>query len=382
MTTILYLRSYNNFNASRKLAGVYRATDALGWSVQVIDMDRYTTVETIATLIRLWQPAGLIVESAAGTGDPALFACESLPSVFIDRNPQTLTRPVFRVTQDSTAEAQIAAKELLALDLASYAYVPWLEPLFWCRERESAYCRFMRLHGKKTCRFSGRYNTDTQRYSSDELGAWMSELPRPAGILAANDYIAQQVISAANRMGLSIPNDLAVMGIDDEEIICENTRPTLSSIRPDFEDAGERSVRLLQELIASPRLKPREEKYGSVRIVRRESSQRLRSGDTAVLKALETIRLKACSGLTAQDVLSAFPVARRQAEIRFRRAIGRSVLDEIQRIRIEKAKELLTRQPELPLKAIANFCGYSSATVLYKTFKAHTGVAPSDWRSS
>ena len=382
MTTILYLRSYNNFNASRKLAGIYRAAEDFGWNIQVIDMDRCTTAETIATLIKLWQPKGLIVESAAESCDLPLSIYESIPSVFIDRNPQANTLPVFCVTHDSAAEAQLAARELLALDLASYAYVPWLEPLFWCHEREAAYCRFMRLHGKTVSRFSGRHNSTTMHYSSGELGAWLGELPRPAGVLAANDYIAQQVISAATWMGLSIPNDLVVLGIDDEEIICENTHPTLSSIRPDFEGAGERSVRLLQKLIDSPRLRPREEKYGPVRIVRRESSRRLRTGDTAVLKALETIRLKACSGLTAQDVLAAFPVARRQAEIRFRKAVGRSVLDEIQRIRIERAKELLTGQPELPLKAIANFCGYSSATVLYKTFKAHTGVAPTDWRTS
>jgi len=188
------------------------------------------------------------------------------------------------------------------------------------------------------------------------------------------------VIAAAVRLGLDVPDDIAVVGIDNEEIICENTHPTLSSVCPDFEGAGERSVGLLRRLLDSPRLKPCEEKYNPVRIVRRESTLRMLTHDAAVAKALEDIRLKACGGLTAHDVLASFPMARRRAEIRFRQAVGHSVLDEIQRVRIEKAKELLARNAELSMTAIANFCGYTSATVLCKTFKAHVGSSPSDWR--
>lgn len=381
MKTVLYFRSYSNFNAMRKLAGVHRGARDFGWNILTIDTGKETSVDQIRTLIGLWRPDGIIIESAACNSDFPQSTYGKTPVVFIDRDPQAIMRPAFCVTHDSAAEARLAAKELFSLNLVSYAYVPWRQPLFWCRERETAFRQFMRFHGKSVCRFPGKDNPETMRYSGDELSAWLCGLQHPVGIFAANDYIGQQVIAAAVHAGLNVPGDIAVIGVDNEEIICENTYPTLSSVQPDFEGAGERSARLLQKLLHSPGLKPCEEQYGPLKLVRRESTLRLNTVDTFVSKALEQIRRKACDGLTAKDVLALFPVARRQAEIRFRHAVGHSILDEIQRVRIEKAKDLLSRREKLSLSAIANFCGYATPAALYKTFTKDTGITPSDWRA-
>ena len=380
MLTILYFRSYNNFNATRKLAGIHRFGGRRGWNVQVIDTEHLTSQDSARQLIAFWKPAGILVEDAAGTCDLPLSTFGRVPTVFIDRNPRTLSRPAFCVTHDSAADARLAARELMSLNLASYAYVPWRRKLFWCREREAAFRAILRANGKSVRRFSGRDNAETMLYAEEELMDWLRALPRPAGVFAANDYTARQVISAANHAGLSIPDDLAVVGVDDEEIICEHTQPTLTSVRPDFERAGELAAQLLQRLIDSPRLKPRTERFGPTGVIRRESTRRLQNRDQAVAKALEAIRLRACEGLTAKEVLTLFPVARRMAEIRFRKAVGHSILDEIQRVRIERAKELLRHGDVRDLTAVANFCGYASASVLYKLFMGHVGRSPRDWR--
>lgn len=380
MKTVLYFRSYSNFNASRKLAGVMRAAHEFGWNVQTIDTGRETTDETVSKLLELWHPVGIINESAAGTADLPLSTYGKTPVVFIDRNPQTYGRKCSCVFNDSSANVRMAAQELLSLNPACYAYVPWHEPLFWCRERESAFRDLLRLHGKSLVRFPGKRDTGTDSYSIDELGAWLNRIPHPAGVLAANDYTGRQVIAAASRVGLSVPGDVAVVGIDDEEIICENTQPTLTSIRPDFEALGEESARLLQKIILRQVREPTSVQVGPVKIVRRESTLRLHTSDLLVSQAVDLIRRKACEGLTAQDVLALFPVSRRQAEIRFRRAVGRSILDEIQRVRIEKAKSLLLSREQPNLTAIANFCGYATSSALYKTFTKETGLSPLSWR--
>ena len=261
MKTVLYFRSYSNFNASRKLAGVMCAAHEFGWNVQTIDTGRETTGETVGKLLELWHPVGIINESAAGTADLPLSTYGKTPVVFIDRNPQTYGRKCSCVFNDSSANVRMAAQELLSLNPACYAYVPWHESLFWCRERETAFRDLLRLHGKSLSRFPGKRDTGTDSYSIDELGAWLNRLPHPAGVLAANDYIG------------------------------------------------------------------------------------------------------------------------RQAEIRFRRAVGRSILDKIQRVRIEKAKSPLLSREQPNLTAIANFCGYATSSALYKTFIKETGMSPLSWRT-
>lgn len=380
MKQILYLRSYDNYNASQKLNGVYRVAKALSWDIRILDIRSDTTEATILDMIKFWNPLGIIAESAAGncSYSPKVFG--RLPVVYIDRDPGEGRHVAFTVNNDSAAVARIAAQELLSLNLASYAYVPWRHKLFWCREREAAFTHFINANGHKVHRFNGICSDETMLYSEKDLGDWLRPLPRPVGIFATNDFVAQQVIAAAIRAGLSVPDDVAVVGVDNELPICENTHPTITSILPDFEYAGEAAAKLLDRIINTPNSRPAHETFGPIRLVRRESARRLAKHDPFVSQAVELIRLKACEGLTAAEVCSRFPMSRRMAEIRFRRVIGHSILDEIQRIRIEKAKELLSRPEMTDLGAITNFCGYATVAALYKVFTAAVGCSPSTWR--
>lgn len=125
--------------------------------------------------------------------------------------------------------------------------------------------------------------------------------------------------------------------------------------------------------------KPIRTTYPPLKIVRRESTRRLAKYDKDVSEALELIRREACGGLTARDVFRLFSCSRRMAELRFRAAIGRSVLEEVRAVRLARAKDLLSGPP-LKLEALANFCGYRSAAAFSIFFKAETGETPSAWR--
>ena len=362
MKTVLYFQTSGRTSARQKLEGIYAYGRGHGWNVQVIES---AVPEHRATeLVEFWAPNGVIVEcgSEQNLFDPAIFGRET-PVVFLDRNPRTLKRPASCVTHDSVATAKVAARELLSLKLAAYAYVPWPEPRFWSEERENGFDTALRLNGFGYSRFTGKAKSSNIRALQKELGAWLADLPKPVGIFAANDFMAAQVAAAASRTELKIPDEIALVGVDNDELLCENTNPTLSSVMPDFRSAGEKAAALLARLMANPKCRPTAETFGPLRLVRRTSSNRSKRIDREVLAALDLIRREACSGLKARDVFAAFTCTRRMAEIRFRAATGKSPLEAIQEIRRAKAEELL-KDPTRDRTAIANLCGYSSANAL------------------
>jgi LacI family transcriptional regulator len=315
----------------------------------------------------------------AVTVDSSVFG--KLPVVFFDHDPSRLPAGAFSVSHDSSATARMAFKELALAGANDFAYIPYPEKRFWSDERERGFVSALSLNGRACRVFSGRGSAaDPTRYQRG-LRAFVSELPKPCAIFAANDAVASEVLSAALFAGVKVPDDLAVVGVDDARDICEHTTPTLSSVKPDFRRGGE-----LAALLLAARLRDRERFRGSRRrtfgplmVVPRASTRRLAAHDAAVSEVIEIIRREACSGLTAARVLGRFPCSRRQAEMRFRKATGHSVLDEIHDVQLARAKDLL-REGAMPLKAISDFCGFENPNSLRKFFKARTGRTMSEWR--
>ena len=361
MRMVLYFQSAGKVSARQKLEGVYAYGREHGWDVQVIEHG--ASERKAADLVHFWDPSGVIVECGSEQNhfNPTTFG--RTPVVFLDRNPKTLKRPAFCVTHDSIATAQFAARELLSLKLAAYAYVPWPEPRFWSEEREAGFASALRLNGHGYSRFNGKAKSSNIRTLQKELGTWLAGLPLPVGIFATNDFMSAQVAAAANRIGLKIPEDIALVGVDNDELLCENTKPTLSSVMPNFMAAGEKAAAMLARIMTNPKSRPTAETFGPLRLVRRSSTNRSKRVDREVLAALDLIRRGACNGLKARDVFASFSCTRRMAEIRFRAATGKSPLEVILEIRRAKAEELL-KDPTRDRNAIANLCGYSSANAL------------------
>lgn len=359
--TVLYFQASGKVSARQKLEGVYAYGREHEWNVQVIEPGASERKAT--ELVGFWKPSGVIVECGSEQNHfaPRLFA--KTPVIFLDRNPKTLNAPAFCVTHDSAATAKVAARELLSLKLAAYAYVPWPEPRFWSEEREAGFTAALRLNGHGYSRFNGKAKSSDVRTLQRELGEWLSDLPKPVGIFAANDFMSAQVAAAASRVGLKMPEDIALVGVDNDELLCENTKPTLSSVMPDFRSAGKKAAGMLARLMANPKARPASETFSPLRLVRRASSNRAKRIDREVLAALDLIRREACNGLKARDVFAAFTCTRRMAEIRFRAATGKSPLEAIQEVRRSKAEELLKDRTR-DRTAIANLCGYSSANAL------------------
>ena len=375
--TVLFFKSSELSSCRKKLAGVASVARPRGWNIQSVAPIR--SEDAARHLIDLWKPDGCIVSCGAKANLFPSSVLGRIPRVFIDRPHAALSRGDSCVYHDSTATANTAIRELLSLNLRHYAYVNWSVPLIWNEERRSAFAAMMRQHGQEASYFESKLPVSSTKRLPQELSAWLDSLPKPVGILAAQDFLSAKIITAARIAKLSVPNEVAVIGIDNDEELCESSVPSLSSVEPDFFRSGVMAAEILARMMESRLRKPVRMTYPPLRLVRRESTRRLPKFDRSVSDALELIRRESCNGLAARDVFRLFPCSRRMAELRFRAATGRSILGEIRGIRLAKAKELLAGPP-MKLEAVANFCGYRSAVAFSIFFKAETGCSPSAWK--
>ena len=262
----------------------------------------------------------------------------------------------------------------LFLGYAHYAFVHYPTTRDWSCARAEAFKEAIRLNGGTCAEFQSD-DKATPLAWAQRLRQWIRELPRPCGIFAANDEVAHHVRGICAVEGLDIPNAIALVGVDNDATVCVAAQPRLSSVLADNEQMGFRAAGLLAEQFKDSTASPHRLFVPPLMVIRRESTRRLVCQDTQALDAIRLIREKACSGLRARDVLALFPGSRRAAEMRFREATGHSVLDEIQRVRTDRARELLA-DGSRPLKTLANLCGYASESAFRKVYFARFGVPP------
>jgi LacI family transcriptional regulator len=214
---------------------------------------------------------------------------------------------------------------------------------------------------------------------SEHLAAWVAALPERCAILACNDVRAQQLLTVAARIGRRIPEDLAVMGVDDDELICELTNPRLTSIRPDTGALGYQAARWLDLLMRGRPLPAHQLLLPPLRVHERASTDVIASEDPVFVRAVRFIRSHAGSVTDARAVVAAAGCSRSTLESRFRRLLGRSIRDEILRVRIRRSCVLLIETP-MTLGQIATACGFATASHFSRLFKREMGMTPGEHR--
>ena len=212
------------------------------------------------------------------------------------------------------------------------------------------------------------------------LAAWLSRLPLPCGVLAYNDSRAQCVIDACHLAGLDIPEQIQIIGVDNDEMICENTSPTLTSIQPDFEGGGYLAAQLLDEMLAKglPK-KPVMRTYGIKTLVERASTQDVKGGARLTTRAMEFMRLNFVRAIDVRDVAAALNVSRRTLEKRFAQVRGEGVAHALRRLRLDNACRLVCETAKT-IPEIADECGFVSSKHLMTLFKRTYGMPMGEWR--
>lgn len=209
----------------------------------------------------------------------------------------------------------------------------------------------------------------------DRIARWLTSLKKPVGILATNDDSGLQVLDACRRIGLSVPDQVAVIGCENDEYACSLSIPPLSSIELDSEQVGYEAALLLDRLMAGKRPPKRLPEIKPLRVVTRRSTDVLAIADADVIRAVGFIRDQACHPITVGDVVSHVRVARTTLQLRVKQAIGRSIHQEIKRVQVERAKELLSLG-NVPIKQVARDCGFKNVQYFTRAFHLATGQTP------
>ncbi|MFZ5830064.1 MAG: XylR family transcriptional regulator [Planctomycetota bacterium] len=213
----------------------------------------------------------------------------------------------------------------------------------------------------------------------DELADWVAALPKPVGVMACTDQLGFFLLDACARAGVAVPEEVAVVGVENEESLCTMATPTLSSVRFNAERIGYEAAALLDRLMAGERVPLEPTLIEPLGVVTRGSSDVVAIDDVEVAQAVRFIREKACEGATVSDVLQKLAISRSALERRMRAALGRSPNEEITRVRVERAKELLISTDQ-PLTTIARRTGFQTPQYLVSVFKRQVGVTPGAFR--
>jgi LacI family transcriptional regulator len=281
---------------------------------------------------------------------------------------------------------QTAAEHLLDCGLKHFAFCGWgpAQPTaqIWERTRmESASDTVARRgYALSVYEWPRRASERAWNASQVHLAAWLQTLPKPVGVLAANDERALEVLDAAQGAGLCVPDEIAIIGVDNDEVLCEAAHPSLSSVALNLERIGYEGATLLDRLMRGGRYPKRPILIPPLRVVSRSSTDVVATADEIVRTAVRFIQHNLHRPLGVAEVLEAVNVSRKTLEVRFAAALGRSPYEEILRRRIERIKELLTRT-DGKMKRVAQQCGFKHVENLYGVFRREVGETPAQYRA-
>lgn len=287
-------------------------------------------------------------------------------------------RHVPTVTTDEHGLARLAAEHFREHSLKHWAFVGC--SFVGSSVREQAFQQVAREYGYALSVFRPRTrNKDLPRGEMKQLRAWLSRLPTPAGILAVNDYRAVDVLNECAEAGIRVPEDIAVLGCDNDIVIAEMCTPGLSSIALPALRIGLTAGSLIEQQLLGKSISAEPVLISPNKLVARRSTDMLLSDDSLAAAAAHFIRDHATKPIRVQDVTEHVHLSRRALEIRFKKAFNRTLHEEIQRQRILTAKRLLS-ETDLPIGHIAFQAGFSNSIRFSEAFKRETCQTPKQYR--
>jgi LacI family transcriptional regulator len=286
-----------------------------------------------------------------------------------------------RVDTDNIAVCALAAEHLIERSYRSFGFcgMPTYE---WSCWRQAGFEHELTQHGYSATSLdlpSLTVERPLAPADSKKLSEWLRGLSKPAGILACNDRCGRAVLDACDRSGLAVPDEVGVIGVDNDQLVCDLCWPPLSSIEVNCERIGYVAAQSLDRLLRGERPEAREILIKPTTLVARRSSEATAVREPSVAEAVRFIRAYACKGIRVPDVARHVSVSRRYLEGQFRKALNRSVHTEIQRVRLETAQRLLG-ETDWKLQTIAERSGFKEAAHLSALFQKKLGLRPGQYR--
>lgn len=365
------------------LRGIARYAHVHGpWSFFTVERDLHGGVPP---MLATWKGDGIIarIENRRMADKLCKLGCP-----VIDVLGQNVFKGVPSFDTDAEAVAQMAVNFFLKAGFQHFAYVGY-SGIPFSDTREAAFARFLQEQGHSLRVLPhaavGGGARHIQAIEQEGIGAerkiarWLQQQPRPLAVLACNDVRAQQVLNACREHGLRVPDQIAVMGVDNDDVLCALCEPPLSSIEPDTERLGFEAAKLLAGMMHGNCGAPGKTQIPPARLIERVSTDTVAIADPITVRAVRFIRDNIGRGIAAKDVITHVQRSRTDLEQRFRRALKCSIRDEILRCRLERVCALL-RQTKLSLNEIVQHTGFSSAAHVCRLFQQRYQMSPTDYR--
>jgi LacI family transcriptional regulator len=296
----------------------------------------------------------------------------------IDVSAARLVADLPYVETDDAMIATVAADHFFERDFRHFAFLGD-DRFRWSDNRCRAFVQAVTAKGHDVDVFSHRRRKTAPADDDEAVEAWLARLPKPVALLACYDIRGRQAIDACRRAGIAVPDEVAVLGVDDDEVLCGLASPPLSSVMPDAIGAGRLAAELLDQLMRGGQLKRSEWLLPPLGIITRQSTDVLAIDDPLVVAAIRQIRDHACNGIKVTDVARALKTTRRVLENRFTKRVGHTPHEEIARVQFRRVEHLLL-ETELSLAAIAARAGFKHTEYMTVAFTKRHGMPPSRWR--
>ncbi len=297
--------------------------------------------------------------------------------------PDSLPFEIPYVATDDVANGRLGAEHLMNCGLQHFAFcgIPATHYNSWARNREASFVTRLREAGYACSVYRGRHKS-ARNWEALQKGllAWLDKQETPLGIMACDDPRARHVVEACRRSGRRIPEDVAVLGVDNDLLMCELCNPPLSSVQHGTLEIGRRAAELLGKMMSGQASVTKWSVISPKGVVERRSTDVMNSPHPTVTEALRFIRENAADPISVLQVARRVEVSRSTLDREFRRCLGHTTHEEIQRVRLDIAKRLLT-STDYPLRIIARQAGYRNEQYFSFVFRNALNVTPGQYRA-
>ena len=374
MKRIILLLETSRAFGRQLIIGIVRYSRLNGrWSFYKEPIDIKSSIPNLTG----WNPDGIIMRDTLITKDLLRF---KIPTIFAPHGfdyPKDI--PV--IITDSYSIAKMASGHFIEKGFKNLAYCGF-DGIVWSEQRKMYFNKFNEKSGFKTYNYVPSKTTRQYDWEKEQrqVCKWVMELPKPVGIFACNDDHGQHILEVCKLMNLKVPEDVAVLGVDNDLMVCEFGDPPLSSIALNTESAGFEAARLLDTMMKSgKKMNGRQIVATASHIVQRQSSDILAVDDSEVAMAIHYIKNNAKNKILVQDIAAAAGIGRQTLEKKFRKNIHRTIYDEIQRVRVELISKLLIETDDT-ISQISSLFNFTDVEHISRFFKKEKGVGLREYR--
>jgi len=324
-----------------------------------------------------WKPDGIIARDSCVSEE---ILASGVPIILLIHGTGRIAKLPYVCTSSDTI-GKMAADHFLHRGYSRFAYCGRSPSVEWAKSRGIAFARKVQQAGYKTQFYQYPESKELQSWQNEQLRIidWLKSLPKPTALLACNDDRALQVSDACQSAGIKIPEQVAVLGVDNDPLVCQLANPPSSSIALNSKMAGYEAADLMYRLINGERMNSQSIAVKPTHIETRTSTDITTAPDPALAIALKYINRHHQEQMRIENIAGVAAISRRTLERKFRRFLGRSIHAQIRKVRIENSQQALAKTDE-PISKIAIEFGYSNSKHFSRNFQQVTGTTPQNFR--